>query len=128
VAESVVRIRKMRVGMRHRRVSMAMCMLGLEWDRLGERVLVMSVVNMLVLVFQCFVVMFVHMKLSQMQPYAHSHKRARNQQGCIERLAQEHKGEYSPKERGNGKVGRGAGGAQMAQSQDGERQTHTIDH
>ena len=69
----VVRIRKVRMPMFHRFVSVPMAMFSARRQRLGVSVLVMLVVHVFVLVLEHLVKVFVLVSLGQMQPHTERH-------------------------------------------------------
>lgn len=83
----VVRVREMRMGVRHKRMTMRVAVLRTRRDGDIMHMLVMSVVAVLMIMFQRFMHMRMVVLLSQVQPESQPHQRSGDQQCQRQRFA-----------------------------------------
>jgi hypothetical protein len=88
----VMGIREMGMGMHHRFMPVPMAVLGPHRYRKIMPMLVVFIMGMLMLMFQCTMRVFVGMIFCQMQPDACRHQQPRYQQWHCDGFAQQHNG------------------------------------
>ncbi len=117
----MMQIRVVNMGVAHGRVPMRMRMrFG---SRLFMRVLVMRIVNVAVLMLYGFMVVFVRMTFSQMQPQTNSHENTGNQKPCRQRLPKQRDGQECADEGRQRIVGAGPSRPKVSQGKYKHHQT-----
>ena len=125
MAVSVVDVREMGMAVRLGFVPMVMVVPGSRIDRSVVGMLVVRVVDVLVVVLDDLVQVFVHVALCQVQPDSCKHQPPGHQERHRDLLAHGH-GECRTKERRDGKVRPGAGSAEVAQANHEQRQADPV--
>ena len=118
-------IRKVRMFMGQRFVTMRMRMRLLPIPLELMSVVVMSIMHMSMMMFHQIVLMPVGMLFSQMQPHAHTHEESGCQKSACHWRAERHRQRRADKG-SQGEVGTGSGCPQIAQCQHEKRQTQSI--
>lgn len=122
----MMRIRVVGMAMRHRLMPVTMAVPRAVWHLWQVRVLVMRVMNVLMLMFEGLMVVFVLVPLSEMQPHTNSHQRRRDKEPHAHRFLKPKDGHERTRERRDGEVGRRSRCAQVAERHDEKNQAHSV--